>query len=271
MSARLVARRFLDLTLDTAQRAVGVNRRIDRLAAGCPSLDVLVLGVYQRDSVILQAQRALSTGRHRVRFALGTLDASSLQELDSVTLATGMRGSKFENINELLARLEPSSERPRWTLVLEDDVLFAPRFLERFLALCEHFDLRLAQPALSRRSHASWRVTRRRPVSLVRETRFVEGGQLTAIREDAAEDLLPFPADVGMWGLDLHWAAVAVERGWRIGVVDATPVRHEFRPIGQTYSTEAAAVHLQNFVRRHRTLTPNDADRTVAVHRTLRR
>jgi hypothetical protein len=152
----------------------------------------------------------------------------------------------------------------------DDDVLFPPHFLERFLALCEHFDLRLAQPAMSRRSHASWHVTRRQPVSLVRETRYVEAGQLTAIREDAAGELVPFPADAAMWGLDLHWAAVAVDRGWRIGVVDATPVRHEFRPTGTTYSTGAAFVLGQSFVGRHRALTPEDADRTVAVHRRLR-
>ena len=268
--ARLAARRFFDLALDTGQRAAGVNRRIDRLAAAGPSLDVLVLGVYQRDSVILRAHRALSTSRHRVRFALGTLDQSSLQELDSVTLATGMKGNKFENINELLARIEHRAELPRWTLLLDDDVVFPPHFLERFLALCEHFDLRLAQPAMSRRSHASWHVTRRRPASLVRETRFVEGGQLTAIREDAAGDYLPFPADAAMWGLDLHWAAIAVDKGWRIGVVDATPVRHEIRPTGTTYSTGAAFVDGQSFVDRHRALTPEDADRTVAVHRRLR-
>jgi hypothetical protein len=72
-----------------------------------------------------------------------------------------------------------------------------------------------------------------------------------------------------MWGLDLHWAAVAMDRGWKIGVVDATPVRHEFRTTGQTYSMEAAAAHLKRFVRRHPALTPEDADCTVAVHRTL--
>ena len=32
------------------------------------------------------------------------------------------------------------------------------------------------------------------------------------------------------WGLDVHWAALARERGWPIGVVDATPVGHTLRP-----------------------------------------
>jgi hypothetical protein len=271
MDPRLAARRLVDVALDASLRAVGVTRRLDRLAATYPGWDVLVLGVYQRDSIVLDAVRELSRGPHRVRFALGTLDESPLPGLESITLATGMRGNKFENINELVARANATAERPRWTLLLDDDVLFPPRFLERFLAVCEHFDLSLAQPAMSRRSHASWHVTRRQPASLVRETRFVEGGQLTAMRSEAADELLPFPEGSDMWGLDLHWAAVAVDRGWKMGVVDATPVRHELRPTGQTYSAPEAAVQGREFVSTHRSLTPEDADRTVAVHRTLRR
>jgi hypothetical protein len=264
----LTLRRLLDLLLDGSQAAAGTNRRIDRLAAQTPAMDVLVLGIYQWDSVAREAVQALSDSRHRVSFALGSLDSRPLPGLESSTLATGMGGNKFENINELIAMLGPR-EPPRWTLLLDDDVLFPARFLDRFLALCEHFDLRLAQPAMSRRSHASYGVTRRQPASLVRQTRFVEGGQLSAIRAEATDDLLPFPPDAGMWGLDLHWAGVALDRGWRIGVVDATPARHELRPTGHTYSTAAAARHGHEFVRRHRSLPPEEAERTVAVHRTL--
>jgi hypothetical protein len=265
---RFAFRRALDLLLDGGQAAAGVNRRIERLVAEQPGTEVLVLGIYQEDSLAREAVQALSRSKHRVRFALGSLDPAALPGLESRTLATGMRGNKFENLNELLTRLE-LHEPPRWTLLLDDDVLFPPRFLDRFLALCEHFDLHLAQPAMSRRSHASYRVTRRRAGSLVRQTRFVEGGQLTAIRQEAARELLPFPPDAGMWGLDLHWAGVAADRGWRLGVVDATPVRHEVRPTGQTYSTGQAAERGLEFVRRHRSLPPEDAERTLAVHRKL--
>ena len=62
-------------------------------------------------------------------------------------------------------------------------------------------------------------------------------GARDALRRDRAADrlrrargrgeLLPFPELRFGWGLDLHWAALAAERGWRLGVVDATPVRHE--------------------------------------------
>ena len=94
--------------------------------------------------------------------------------------------------------------------------------------VCEAFELDLAQPAQTLRSHSAWKVTRRRPASLVRETRFVEIGPVTAFGRAAAAELLPFPELRYGWGLDLHWAALAAERGWRLGVVDALPVRHEF-------------------------------------------
>ena len=32
------------------------------------------------------------------------------------------------------------------------------------------------------------------------------------------------------WGLDVHWAALAREHGWRCGVVDAVSIRHRRRP-----------------------------------------
>ena len=97
------------------------------------------------------------------------------------------------------------------------------RFLDRFVAVLEAFGLDLAQPAQTLRSHSAWKVTRRRPASLVRETRFVEIGPVTAFSRRAAAELLPFPELRYGWGLDLHWAAVAGRRGWRLGVVDALP------------------------------------------------
>ena len=51
----------------------------------------------------------------------------------------------------------------------------------------------------------------------MRETRFVEIGPVTAFGRAAAAELLPFPELRYGWGLDLHWAAVAAERGWRLG------------------------------------------------------
>jgi catechol 2,3-dioxygenase-like lactoylglutathione lyase family enzyme len=73
-----------------------------------------------------------------------------------------------------------------------------------------------------------------------RETTFVEIGPLTAFHRDTFATLLPFPALRMGWGLDAHWAAVARERGWPIGIVDATPVGHTIAPVGAGYGHDAA-------------------------------
>jgi hypothetical protein len=139
------------------------------------------------------------------------------------------------------------------------------------IALCEAFDLALAQPAQSLASHAAWRVARRRPRSLVRETRFVEIGPVTVFRHDAAEALLPFPPLRYGWGLDLTWAATALERGWRLGIADALAVRHESATVGSAYSAEAAIEEARAFLSTRPYLSSAAAQATLATHRRLPR
>jgi hypothetical protein len=158
-----------------------------------------------------------------------------------------------------------------WILAVDDDLALPPRFLDRFVALCEHFALDLAQPAQTLRSHSAWRVTRRRPASLVRETRFVEIGPLTAFGRRAAPELLPFPELRYGWGLDLHWAALAEERGWRLGVVDATPVRHESATVGSAYPRTEAEAEATDFLASRPHLPASRAGELVAVHRRVGR
>ena len=106
-------------------------------------------------------------------------------------MPSGLAGGKFENLNRVLAAAHGADFD--WLLVVDDDLRLPARFLDRFVGLCEHFELDLAQPAQSQRSHSAWRVTRRRPASLVRETRFVEIGPLTAFGRRAAERAAAVP------------------------------------------------------------------------------
>jgi hypothetical protein len=50
------------------------------------------------------------------------------------------------------------------------------------------------------------------------------------------------------WGLDAHWGALAREHGWRLGIVDATPVGHTQRPAGDAYAREAAVAEARAFL-----------------------
>jgi hypothetical protein len=49
------------------------------------------------------------------------------------------------------------------------------------------------------------------------------------------------------WGLDAHWSAAAAERGWRLGVIDAVPVRH-VRPVAAAYPRAAAMAEAERFL-----------------------
>jgi hypothetical protein len=263
---RIVLRTLGDLALDLSARVSGVDRRLDELAGRTGARDVLVLSVYRPSTSRLpRALDELRCTRHRLRLALGSTGESTLEH----TLATDLRGGKFENLN-VLWRAAGGGPLD-WLLVVDDDVGLPRRFLDRFLAVCEHFELAIAQPAQTLMSHAAWRITRRRARSYARETRFVEIGPVTAFRADAAAALVPFPELRYGWGLDLHWGALAAERGWRLGVVDAVPVRHEQSPVASTYRHADAIEEAQRFLA-ERPFVPSDrAQETVATHRTLGR
>jgi GT2 family glycosyltransferase len=173
---------------------------------------------------------------------------------------------KWENVNATLAAHPPAGAD--WLLILDDDVVLPRGFLDRFLLLVEAFGFELAQPAHAFASHAAWDVTRRRPGVLAHRTRFVEIGPVTALSARAAAALLPFP-DLRMgWGLDARWSAIAAERGWPIGVIDATPIRH-LRPVAGDYPRDAAIAEAEAFLDGRAYVTRAEAAEVLAEHREL--
>jgi GT2 family glycosyltransferase len=214
-----------------------------------PRRRVLVVGVDRPGSLMDAARAELMRSRHAV---------------DVVTAPQGERG-KFENLNALLAAHPPAAYD--WLLVIDDDVALPRGFLDAFLCAAERTGLKLAQPAHRLHSHAAWPVTRRQPGATARETTFVEIGPVTAFHRDSFEVLLPFPEGLPMgWGLDVHWAAIAAEHGWPIGIVDATPIGHTQRPAGSGYARDAAQAQARAFLA-DRPYVRRDEVRTLAVHR----
>jgi GT2 family glycosyltransferase len=145
-----------------------------------------------------------------------------------------------------------------WLLLVDDDVVLPHRFLDVFLHVSEAHDLKLAQPAHAFASHAAWPVTRRRPGLVARRSRFVEIGPVTAIHADAFPALLPFPPLAMGWGLDAHWSAAAAHAGLRLGIVDATPVRH-LRPVAASYPHAAAVAEADAFLAGREHVTREEA------------
>jgi GT2 family glycosyltransferase len=216
-----------------------------------PRRRVLVLGVERpQHRALAEAMRAeLSRSRH---------------EVELHTSPPGARG-KFENLNLLLGEHPPGGWD--WLLVLDDDVELPRGFLDRFLFLCERFSLMLAQPAHRLQSHAAWPVTRRRPGSVVRETSFVEIGPVTAFASATFPILLPFPELRMGWGLDVHWAALAREHGWRCGVTDGVSIRHRVAPAAADYARADAVAEARAFLAERPYLSASEAQRILTTHR----
>jgi GT2 family glycosyltransferase len=247
-TARTVA---ADGLLDAVNAAALRALRLRRSARSTPRRRVLVLGIERLDAPNLMAAARTELARSR-------------HEVTVITAAAG-EGGKFSNLNALLAENPP--DLFEWLLVIDDDVSLPARFLDSFIFLAERFDLRLAQPAHRRRSHAAWRITRRRAFSVARETAFVEIGPVTAFHRTTFAELLPFPPLRAGWGLDAHWSAIARRRGWRIGVIDATPIEHRLRPVAAAYDRNAAIDEAREFLRDRPYVRAADAQRTLVTHR----
>ena len=249
-----IRRGLLDRVLDVYELLTLRRARLARAARRRPPRRrVLVLSVARPAHAATSA--AIRTELERSRHAV---------ELRSTE--PGEAG-KFENLNRLLATGEDLAAYD-WLLVIDDDVVLPRGFLDRVLFLAERFDLDLAQPAHRARSHAAWRVTRRRARTAVRETPFVEIGPVTAFARDTFSTLLPFPGALRMgWGLDLHWAALARAHGWRCGVLDAVAIAHSAAPAASAYSRERASAEAREFLAERPYLSAREAQLTLRTHR----
>jgi hypothetical protein len=233
--------------LDRWLELSGTLAKIDAAAEKLPSRRVTVASIYRPPG----EPPRLTSDRHRIEHRIGSLD--------------DLQGGKFENLNTLLTGA-PDAD---WLLIVDDDVTLPHRFLDRMVTLAELFELQMAAPAQSLASHAAWRVTRRRPRSILRETNFVEIGPVTLIGKEAASTLLPFPPLRYGWGLDLAWAATAIDNGWRLGIADALPVRHDTATVGSAYPADRAIEEAQSFLATRPYLSSAAAQETKATHRRL--
>jgi hypothetical protein len=241
--------RLRDLADDCAAWLKLDPLRVAAAARRSPPRMIHVAGVYTPDGAANMARSIakLRRSHHDLTVSLGALGAPAAQLAAETRLADLAGRGKFENLNALLVAEPPQGAD--WVLAVDDDAELPDAFLDRFLVCAERFGLQLAQPALRHTSHAAWRVVRRERWSIARRTRLVEIGPVTAFHSSVAGELLPFPEVHMGWGLDAHWGGLALERGWRLGVVDATPVRHETRRTASGYDRDAAVAELAEFLR----------------------
>jgi hypothetical protein len=153
----------------------------------------------------------------------------------TIPMAPGL--GKFANAERALSGINLKDFD--WLLIADDDIAFGSRMLDRLITLSEKAGLSISQPAHTRSSFAGYEVTLRKVGALVRETHFVEIGPVTAFRRDVFSAVIPFPPSRWCYGIDLVWSELARRKGFKMGIVDAAPVRH-LRPVANSYNIDAA-------------------------------
>lgn len=165
---------------------------------------------------------------------------------------------KFALLNRLLAEVD--LDRYDFLVVVDDDIELPDAFLDRFLALQAEHDLTLAAPARTHDSYIDHHFVAQLLGVAGRRTRFVEIGPVFSIRHDGFAHLLPFDEDAPMgWGLDFVWPARLERLGQRLGIVDATPVRHALRKPVSGYDYDETNRAMKDFLDRHEHLAHADA------------
>ena len=165
------------------------------------------------------------------------LSDTSHEVTASITTMANM--GKLANIERAIAAAPEQLGSYDWLVITDDDIDFKPGLLDCLIEFSERANLILVQPAHKFNSHASFGITQRHWGSLVRQTHFVEIGPLTLIHRDAFAKLIPFPTSRWCWGIDIFWSKLAIDGGWKVGIVDAAPIAH-LRPVAAMYDSTAA-------------------------------
>ena len=143
---------------------------------------------------------------------------------------------KWRTVERVLDRV--ALERFDYVIAPDDDLEFPPDFVAQFLGLLDRYDIALGQPALTDDSYPTWPICVRQYDTVVRFTNFVEV-MTPCFRRDALRHLRgTLRSDISPmgYGFDLHWAYACRDAGFRMGIVDGTPISHRIRPVGRHYA-----------------------------------
>lgn len=181
-----------------------------------------------------------------------------------VTWATARGPEKFALFNDLWQAHGSAQEHIDYVLFLDDDVRLPEDFLPTYMAYVQALDFALAQPARSIHSTFSHTITVQRHYA-ARRTRFVEAGPVFSLRRDALKLLMPFDLSCSKMcgGREFNWTAVLEKAGLKMGIVDAVPVDHNFRPDGFTYDRDVTNAQVKEFLRTHEHVDPQEAMRVL--------
>lgn len=218
-------RRLFGALLDPALDLLLALQGIHAIDSGAIPRRLLLVGIEvpgRAADIHRVLNRLRQTSRHAIHISI-------------VPMAEGL--GKFANAERALATTNIYDYD--WILIVDDDVAFDNSMLDRLITLSEMANLAISQPAHTLSSFATYSVTLRKGFSFVRETHFVEIGPLTAFSREIFSAVIPFPPSRWCYGIDLVWSELARKKGFKMGIVDATPVKH-LRAVANSYNMDSA-------------------------------
>jgi len=220
---------------------------------------VLVLGIYlaAKPNAVVDIVEVLGESRHyRVTqkwVALG--GRAPTPRVSKVTVQVlNRKVPKFEILNQLLKREDLS--RYDFVVSVDDDIVLPRGFLDDYLALQQALNFGLAQPARTPNSFIDHWITEQNPGLSARQTLFVEVGPVFSVHRSLYGEVFPFDLTSPMgWGYPNLWAALAQEKGFKLGIIDATPVDHSLRAPLTYYDRGTVEEERATLLRKHQCLT----------------
>lgn len=142
------------------------------------------------------------------------------------------KGSKWEGLSDFLRMHPETFSSYDYVWLPDDDILTTSENIDQFFSICRELDFTIAQPALTRYSYSSWKITLKRPNSLARITNFVEV-MAPCFKIDHFKLFSDtFNINTSGWGYEWLWHKIAEQHSVnRLAIIDRTPVFHT-RPVG---------------------------------------
>jgi hypothetical protein len=123
--------------------------------------------------------------------------------------------------------------------VIDDDILTSWSVINRFLDICEAFDLQLAQPSLKPDCFVTHALTAQRPGSLIRFTTFVEAMAPCFTSAALRQCIAVTQGGYYGFGIDHLWPLILGAPYEKIAIVDAVAIDHT-RHVATSYPIELA-------------------------------
>jgi hypothetical protein len=161
-------------------------------------------------------------------------------------------GGKWNGLHKTLIDLDLEGRDYIW--LPDDDIATSAQDVNRLFALCQHYGLAVAQPALSGDSYFSHPLFLRCAGFRLRYTNYIEV-MVPCLSRKVLQKALPLFADTASgFGLDYIWCRWPETGAFRAAVLDEVAVRHT-RPVGRVLreaiavrggpSSEAEEAHLR--------------------------